>query len=97
MSTGALTTPRAIAVAEVAGETMRFHVESWTTPKRPHLVDLLAHAGVGECSCTDWQTRRWPRIRDGETTQTKCRHVLAARAYFLDRLLAAMAVNYGAQ
>jgi hypothetical protein len=92
-----LATPRAITVAEVAGERMRFHVESWTRPTRPHLVDLLAHGGIGECSCADWQSRRWPLIRDGLPGQNRCRHVNAARAHFLDNLLLAMAATHDAE
>lgn len=82
-----------VIVAEVPGEKMRFHVESWSRENRPHLVDLLAHAGLGECSCKDWQTRAWPRIRDGETNGTRCRHITAARDYFLNALLARMAAH----
>lgn len=88
--------PRAsntVIVAEVPGERMRYRVESWSAENRPHVVDLLAHGGLGECSCTDWQTRRWPLIRDGETAGTRCRHVTAARDFFLSQLLARMAAD----
>jgi hypothetical protein len=83
-----------VIVREVPGEEMRFRVESWSNPAQPHTVDLLAYKGAGECSCTDWQTRRWPAIRDGATTGTRCRHVIAARSYFLDSLLATMAEKH---
>lgn len=80
-----------VIVREIPGEPMRFTVESWAKAREPHLVDLLAHGGLGECSCMDWQIRRWPAIRDGGIVDTRCRHVIAARSYFLDGLLAEMA------
>lgn len=76
-----------VRVQAIPGETMRFHVESWSSPSRPHTVDLLAREGAGECSCKDWQTRRGPAIKRGERAGIFCKHVLAARRYFLDGLL----------
>jgi len=57
-------------------------------------VDLLANAGFGECSCTDWATRRNAGIKSGGemgTTATACKHVLKARRFFLNGLLQHMA------
>lgn len=85
---------KTVRVAEVQGHTMIFDVESWTAPQKPHRVDLLAHGGIGECSCTDWSTRRWPAIRDKKTTGLHCRHVTAARLYFLNKLLRHMAQDH---
>lgn len=82
-----------IAVSEIPGEAMRFHVASRTRPKQPHLVDLLSNNGLSECSCADWQARRWPLIRDGFTENIRCKHVIAARTYFLDHLLVNMAAE----
>lgn len=87
-----------VRVQTIAHETMRFRVESWSHPQRPHIVDLLANAGRGECSCTDWQTRRGPAIRAGAShgkPETMCRHVKVARTYFLNKLLKQMAADYG--
>jgi hypothetical protein len=69
---------------------MRFHVESWGQPLRPHTVDLLSWGGRGECSCKDWQTRRGPRVKAGDREDVHCVHVAAARRYFLDGLLERM-------
>lgn len=77
-------------VRAIPGETMRFHVESWEVPARPHTVDLLSWAGCGECSCKDWQVRRGPLIKSGLREGVFCKHVIAARAYFLDDLLHTM-------
>ena len=85
---------RSVKVAEIPGELMRFRVESWSNPQKPHLVDLLARKGFGECSCTDWVTRRAVNARNGApmgTDETMCRHVKVARLYFLNKLLVKMA------
>ena len=82
---------RTVLVSEIPGELMRYHVESWSRPRRPHVVDLLAYGGSGECSCTDWSTRRGPAVKAGESVGIYCRHVLAARSYFLNGVLSAMA------
>lgn len=88
---------RTVRVAEIPGEVMRFHVESWTKAQRPHVVDLLANDGAGECSCADWATRRGPALRAGapmHTPETLCRHVQAAHRFFLRRLLPRMARDH---
>lgn len=79
-------------------ERMVYNVQSRSKPTEFHRVDLLAHLGRGECSCTDWQTRRWPiikkrepEVRYGEPGSSLCRHVAAARDYFLQTLLKQMA------
>ena len=77
---------KTVRVHEIEGEAFCFTVESWTSPQRPHRVELLAHDGFSECSCTSWGTRKWPTIRDGlapirGTKLTECRHVEAARIY----------------
>lgn len=75
---------------------MRFRVESWSKPQQPHMVDLLAHSGASQCSCVDWSTRRGPAIKGGAlpgTPESMCRHVKAARHYFLNKLLKQMAAD----
>lgn len=81
-------------VTESPNERMVFLVRSATHPKQRYRVDLTAHNGYGECICVDWGTRRGPAIKKGEpigTRATMCRHVIAARNYFLNGLLRAMA------
>lgn len=63
-----------------------FLVESWSSPKYPQRVELLANDGFGECSCWNWIKEKWPAIRDKKTQfrgtdLTECRHVKAARKY----------------
>jgi hypothetical protein len=94
---------KTVRVLEIANEPMRFRVESWSDPKHPHMVDLLANGGAGQCSCKDWSVRRWPAIK--YTTQNGlawqrmpelfCRHVIAARTHFTNQLLARMSADQG--
>jgi len=88
---------RTVKVQAIPGETMRFHVESWSSPQKPHLVDLLEYDGAGACSCTDWSTRRGPAIKAGclpGLPETMCRHVAVARRVFLNQLLRQMATEH---
>ena len=90
-------------VDEIPGEAMRFRVESRGSPEFPHTVDLLAHGGLGECSCRDWEIVCFPNYRQGgrrigagprksrDPQRTRCCHVEAARELFLNELLARMA------
>lgn len=76
------------------GERMCYNVPSSSNPKRTYRVDLIAQGGFGECTCKDWATRRGPAIKAGEppgTRATMCRHVILARRFFLNSLLAEMA------
>ncbi len=44
---------------------MRWRVRSRRPGIDPHLVDLAAYGGNGRCSCTDFQTRMEPVLRQG--------------------------------
>lgn len=80
-----------IKVAPIQGEALRYYVESWTSPQRPHVVDLGAYGGAGECSCKDWQTRRGPIVKAGAkpgAPGSLCKHVMAARTHFTNHMLA---------
>jgi hypothetical protein len=78
---------------------LRYHVESRSDPKHPHMVDLSCFDGFGQCSCKRWQCDIWPVIRDGEgrkhTKQTTCAHVRAALHFFLDLSLTLWIQTYG--
>ena len=79
-----------IRVQPVAGEALRYFVESWSNPKLPYLVDLSENHGNGACTCKDFQTRRQVAIREGHplfTRETSCRHLIAARKHFTIRTL----------
>ena len=98
-----LTMPRSTGTIKVKarrGEAMRWDVESWEKPQQPHLVDLAANGGRGECSCTDWQTRCNPNFkRHGKWIEywgvkgkpnperTMCKHVHVTRLHFLNTSL----------
>jgi hypothetical protein len=76
---------RTIRVQPIPGEALRFYVESWSSPSRPHIVDLAENQGNGACSCRDFVTRRQPNIDKLMplfSRETSCRHVIAARRHF---------------
>jgi len=76
---------------KATGGRMVYTVQSESDPRSVHIVDLTENAGRSACSCKDWQTRRWPIIRDGGSAT--CKHVRAVREFFLDNLLREMAVR----
>lgn len=76
---------------------MIYAVESWTEGREPHRVDLLAYEGRGECSCKSWQCRVEPALKGGASFYDPrgfCRHVQAARQFFLCRLLGQMSDDH---
>lgn len=92
--------PTTIRVRPIEGELGRFHVASASGGK-PYLVDLFECGGHGKCHCTDWGTRVGPNIKanpqawipykgwNGKPNplRAECRHVAAARRYFLREIL----------
>ncbi len=71
------------------GEKMVYGVLSSKGRKR-YRVDLIAEGGFGRCECPDFGIRRWPNIKPGAemgTREVLCRHLIAARNYFLNELL----------
>jgi hypothetical protein len=84
---------KTVRVREIPGEPFCFRVESWSDGREPHRVELLAHQGRGECSCERWGFKAWPALKAGASWYDPhgfCRHVLAARQFFLCRLLTHM-------
>lgn len=97
---------KTIKVTEVPGEPMRYWVESWTAGQLPHMVDLAACGGHGDCSCTDAATTvaRNRKLHPGKWNdyghpgainpdRCCCRHVAAARKRFLMTTLPAIAAK----
>lgn len=78
-----------LEVHAIPGERMCFFVHSEADPRNVYRVDLLALEGRSECHCKWWRTRIWPIIRDGG--ESTCKHVDAARQFFLRDLLRHMA------
>lgn len=69
------------------GDRMVFEVESESTAGAAYRVDLLTHGGRGACHCKDWETRRWPAIKEGAkigTPEATCKHGAAAREFIKD-------------
>ncbi len=68
-----------------------------------YLVDLLYNQGNGECACPDFRINCWPMLRRTNNPQgyyiktkkgvvinklrTRCKHVEAARIYFLEEII----------
>jgi hypothetical protein len=78
-----------------SGERMIYLVRSDTNPARQHRVDLLDLSGYGSCSCKDWATRRGPAVKAGAAPGSRavlCKHLIAARRFFLNQLLRTMAL-----
>jgi hypothetical protein len=95
---------KTLKVRPLEGEIGRFHVQSESSPTRPHVVDLLAHEGQGMCSCTDWSTRCRPNQKRTPNAfvpygsagrpnpeRHACKHVHVARTYFLREVLQGLA------
>ncbi len=73
---------------------MVYEVPSDTRAGRKYRVDLLANAGAGQCSCTDFGTRRQSAIDSGGapwTKATSCEHTRRVAWYVLRGLLKCMA------
>lgn len=56
-------------------------------------VDLEAYNFGGFCDCSDFKCRREPRLSRGEkpTDALRCKHIRAARTYFLDEIFPILA------
>lgn len=75
-------------------ERMVFAVRSDRFAHIAYRVDLTANKGAGQCSCTDWGTRRWPALKAGAepwSHDATCKHVRAAGTHLLRGLLKRMA------
>lgn len=73
-----------------ADSALRFHVSSRSRPEIIHTVDLAAFTGNGSCSCEHFEFRILPLLRTGYRAAdgvTRCSHIQAARATFLDRMI----------
>ena len=75
-----------VTVTAIPGEDWRFHVESYSDPKHPHLVDIAAHYPLGKCSCHDWSCRRFPEWKK-TLKPVRCRHLAVAREAALNGLI----------
>jgi hypothetical protein len=74
-----------LKVEPIAGEPLRYHVESVSYPEHPHLVDLAENEGFGACSCQDFTLRREDFLANGappQTNRTACSHLRAAFRVF---------------
>lgn len=80
-------------VSPIPGELMRYYVSSESNRHMPRVVDLAEYQGNGCCLCPDFITRREPAIKKGAplySRATLCKHLIAARTYFLNETLKAV-------
>ncbi len=70
-------------VHPIAGETLRYLVNSRSHRGEQWLVDLGAYWGHGRCDCPDFRTRYNPNLREGErpAEHLECWHIKQARRY----------------
>lgn len=68
---------------------MRFRVQSEADARRYYLVELDANRNAGECDCPQWKIRIGPLIENDyqRKLRRRCKHIIAAREYFLDQWL----------
>lgn len=97
--------PQVAKIQEIPGELGRYHVESLSNQKEVYMVDLLAHGGRGECSCTDWQIncrRNINECTDGKLREyghpgqphperQQCKHIYIAKRQFCNDALSHLA------
>ena len=67
-------------VHPIAGEPMRFHVQSKSRRDVRHLVDLAEDNGDGQCGCEQFQMRIAPKRKQGVINY--CDHIVSAYRYF---------------
>ena len=75
-------------------EGLRFLAPSRTHRHAEYLVDLDEHELNGQCGCPHFRTRLAPKIRQPGWTpgdETRCWHIMVVRAYFLEKILRAVA------
>jgi hypothetical protein len=78
----------------------RFFVES-ESGRKPYFVDTHENPVIkdgrvfycGQCACTHFQIRLWPKIRD-EGRPLRCKHIVAAREFELDLEIAKKTRNH---
>lgn len=76
-------------VYPILGEPLRFRVQSESQPRQFYLVELDALNNNGACDCKSFLYRHAPLIKNpyDKTVRQRCKHILAAREFFLDRWL----------
>lgn len=77
-------------VTPVKGEIAAFSVESDRKGHIPYRVDLACYGGNGRCDCPQYRIRMEPVVSRGENcgVPIRCKHILRARRFFVDELIA---------
>ena len=64
-------------------DNLRFLVPS-RSGEKDYMVDLGAHDCNGSCTCKHFEVRLQPKVKLGVVKPMRCKHLLAARSYFVD-------------
>lgn len=81
-----------IIVTPIAGEPLRFHVNSRTVVDLRYLVDLEEYGFNGFCGCADFDFRKRPLAQGG--SKARCWHIRQAREFFVDEMLKRITENF---
>jgi len=79
-----------VKIQPIEGEPMRFHSPSISQPTMPHLIDLMAYDGNGECSCWSFRGEKRSNMLAGKPTHTpltRCKHIRAAITFMGEKLV----------
>lgn len=73
-------------VEPIAGELLRFFVQSRSIPGQRYLVDLESYHFNGQCGCQYFCFSLAPKLAAGVTPseRTRCAHIREAREWLLD-------------
>jgi len=85
---------KAAVVESIAGELLRFHVQSRTVEGLSHLVDLEEYGFNGFCGCQDFDFRKRVLAQKMNGERSRCWHIDRARDFFIDAVLKKMAENF---
>lgn len=82
-------------VYPIVGEPLRFRVQSESNPRRFYLVELDWFNNNGGCDCRDFLYRHAPLLKNpyDKTIRQRCKHILAAREFFLEGWLELLAIE----
>lgn len=72
-----------MTITHIMGEPGRLWVASDTNPEQTHLVDILEN----QCGCPDYVCRRRQWEQAHPDKKYRCKHLIAAREFFLDEVL----------
>lgn len=93
--------PITSGVEPIAGEPLRFHVQSASRPDIKHLVDLQECGFNSACGCEVFQMKHLPMLRYDRREKRpplkrRCKHIKLALEYFAEVMVRATAERLAA-